>query len=206
MGAKNEVRVFAFDSAPLADDVLGFPKSIDLVVDGVFGTGLTRPFAGAFSMLANAPVRDLLRERGVKVVSIDAPSGLCADSGRILGQAIVADMTVTFHSKKLGHVLGDGPVTCGTVRTKSIGLETLEDGQIVHTTEADGVKLSKVSVGHKYSHGHALILSGGGQNRGRAFGGAGGFAGWSGAGDAGRAAVCADGGGQPDHGSHVAAG
>ncbi|WP_171228086.1 NAD(P)H-hydrate dehydratase [Ruegeria sp. HKCCA4008] len=159
-GAKNEVRVFAVDSAPLADDVLGFPQSIDLVVDGVFGTGLTRSFAGAFSMLANAPVRALLRERGVKVVSIDAPSGLCADSGRILGQAIVADMTVTFHSKKLGHVLCDGPETCGAVRTKSIGLETLEDGQIVHTTQADGVKLSKGSVGHKYSHGHALILSG----------------------------------------------
>ena len=167
-GAKNEVLVFAVDPAPLKDDFLRFPKSIDLVVDGVFGTGLTRPFVGAFSMLANEPARTLLRDRGVKVVSIDAPSGLCADSGRILGNAIVADMTVTFHSKKLGHILGDGPVTCGTVRTKSIGLETFEDGRIVHTTEADRVKLSKVPVGHKYSHGHALILSGGAGKTGAA--------------------------------------
>ncbi|AXT25700.1 NAD(P)H-hydrate dehydratase [Ruegeria sp. AD91A] len=165
---KNEVRVFAVDRAPLEDDFLRFPNEIDLVVDGVFGTGLTRPFAGVFSMLANAPARTLLRDRGVKVVAIDAPSGLCADSGRILGNAIVADMAVTFHSRKLGHVLGDGPVTCGTVRTKSIGLETWEDSQIVHMAHPDRMKLLKASVDHKYSHGHALILSGGSGKTGAA--------------------------------------
>ncbi|WP_050602106.1 bifunctional ADP-dependent NAD(P)H-hydrate dehydratase/NAD(P)H-hydrate epimerase [Ruegeria sp. 6PALISEP08] len=167
-GEENEVRVFAVDPAPLEDDFLRFPNEMDLIVDGVFGTGLTRPFAGAFSMLANAPARTLLRDQGAKVVAIDTPSGLCADSGRVLGHAIAADMTVTFHSRKLGHVLSDGPATCGTLKIKSIGLDPAENDQVVHATDADRVKLSKASGGHKYAHGHALILSGGSGKTGAA--------------------------------------
>ncbi|WP_281859879.1 NAD(P)H-hydrate epimerase, partial [Litoreibacter halocynthiae] len=64
-----------------------------------------------------------------KVVSVDIPSGLCSQTGTILkggkynyGRCIRADMTVTFHSKKPGHVLRDGPQICGEVVVKDIGL------------------------------------------------------------------------------------
>ena len=121
---EGEVKAFAVDVGSFDAEYLKFPNEIDLVVDGLFGTGLTRPFTGVFSLLSNAQARVLLQDQGVKFVAIDTPSGLCADSGRVLGNVIAADLTVTFHSKKVGHVLGDGPTSCGRVQTKSIGLET----------------------------------------------------------------------------------
>ncbi|NOD91859.1 NAD(P)H-hydrate dehydratase [Ruegeria sp. HKCCD4884] len=165
---EGDVNVFAVDASPSGAEYLLLPKDTDLIVDGAFGTGLTRPFTGVFSLLANTETRALLRDRDVKVVAVDTPSGLCADSGRVLGNVIVADLTVTFHSKKVGHVLGDGPTSCGKVQTKSIGLETAKSSQIVQMAAVDRARLQKKTKGHKYSHGHALILSGGGGKTGAA--------------------------------------
>ncbi len=84
----------------------------DLVVDALFVTGLTRPV-------------DLPLDRYVapRVVAVDMPSGLCSDSGRVLGDAVLpADLTITFHTAKLGHVLSRGPELCGEVEVVDIGL------------------------------------------------------------------------------------
>lgn len=124
-----------------------------LVVDALFGIGLTRPLGEAGIWKA-----------GGRIVAIDIPSGVCADSGRVLGAAAVrADLTVTFHRRKLGHVLNDAAGgCCGRLVVVDIGLE--ESGRAVDlggavrdTAPAGG--LGKRS-GHKYSHGHAVILAG----------------------------------------------
>lgn len=114
-----DVAVRAINPPPLMDDSLpiGAP---DLIVDALFGTGLTRPFTGLFTMLAQAT--DVRRAKGVPLVAVDMPSGLCSDSGRVLGTVIPAELTVTFHSAKLGHYLGNGPESCGKVAVKDIGL------------------------------------------------------------------------------------
>ncbi|WP_227285279.1 NAD(P)H-hydrate dehydratase [Boseongicola sp. H5] len=160
------VTMRGIDPPPLQDDSLVVPEC-SLIVDGLFGTGLTRPFRGLFTVFAQA--RDVFGKKGVRVVAIDTPSGLCADSGRILGTAIRADLSVTFHAAKLGHYLDRGPSECGKTVLCDIGLTPRSGGSAV-VPPVETVRLverpahgalAKRADHHKYSHGHALILSGG---------------------------------------------
>jgi hydroxyethylthiazole kinase-like uncharacterized protein yjeF len=153
------------DSAPAAGPV-------DLLVDGLFGTGLTRPFVG---LAALDPALDtVLRQGEPRRVAIDLPSGLCSDSGRVLGAALEADLTVSFHSAKLGHVLAEGPGYCGALHVVSIGLEgadqaAMTSGDVVAQVGPGCLaRLSKAASSHKYAHGHALVLSGGAGRSGAA--------------------------------------
>jgi hydroxyethylthiazole kinase-like uncharacterized protein yjeF len=114
-----------------------------------------------------------------KVVAIDVPTGLCSDSGRWVGTTYgelwgVVGLTVTFHRPKPGHFLGFGPFSCRRMVVKPIGLpeswrstRTLKWREVVHLSdrpeELDSFHLNKKRFpidAHKYSHGHALILSG----------------------------------------------
>ncbi len=147
----------------------------DLVVDAIFGTGLSRPVVGiGLALLEMHEDRRALWTNdkwGVPHVAIDLPSGLCSDSGRALadehfrgiGEGVAAaktgaaDLTVTFQSMKLGHVLDLGPDLCGKVRVCDIGLAA--SGDAVKLCEPWVRGLCKC-LEHKYSHGHSLILSG----------------------------------------------
>jgi hydroxyethylthiazole kinase-like uncharacterized protein yjeF len=105
---------------------IAFHAALDcavLVVDALFGTGLTRDVPHIVSGIAQ-DLPEHVYETGSAgyVVSVDIPSGLCADSGRVLGAAIKADLTVTFHRAKLGHHLAQGSEHCGKVVIKDIGL------------------------------------------------------------------------------------
>jgi hydroxyethylthiazole kinase-like uncharacterized protein yjeF len=95
---------------------------VDLWVDALFGTGLTRPLPPEVVAVFNA----ILYERNWqenRLVAVDIPSGLHADTGeRLSPLALAADLTVTFHAKKQGHLLGDGPKVCGPVVVANIGL------------------------------------------------------------------------------------
>ncbi|WP_170468593.1 NAD(P)H-hydrate dehydratase [Ruegeria arenilitoris] len=166
--AKNEVAVHKLNPAPFVDDYLKFPPEFDLLVDGLFGTGLTRPFQGVFTLLASEDARRLMRSHGARVVAIDIPSGLCADSGRVLGNTIAADLTVTFDDKKVGHMISDGPVNCGRVRTKPIGLQSNMSNDVARLVSKGFFPWAKTPKDHKYSHGHSLILSGGSGKTGAA--------------------------------------
>ena len=101
-------------------DAEGFLTPLpDILVDAVFGIGMTRAASG--------PLRDVLDEIAdarmpLEVVAIDVPTGLHADTGEVLECALKADLTVTFHSRKPGHVLGNGPDICGKVVVRDIGL------------------------------------------------------------------------------------
>lgn len=125
-----------------------------LVIDAVFGTGLSR--------VPPDEVRDVLMAvLNCPVVAVDMPSVLGSDSGQVMGgfprQGGFADLTVTFHRRKLGHVLGEGPGLCGAVAVVDIGLDALVSDAAVLVGPAEGVE--KCS-GHKFSHGHALIVAG----------------------------------------------
>ena len=87
----------------------------DCVVDALFGIGLTRPVTGPFQ----AAVRLM---NGRTVVSCDIPSGVHADTGEILGEAIQAKVTVTFTRGKPGLYVGEGAVRAGEVRIMHIGI------------------------------------------------------------------------------------
>jgi hydroxyethylthiazole kinase-like uncharacterized protein yjeF len=79
-----------------------------LAVDGLFGIGLTRPVEGRAAELI-----ECINRLGCPVLAVDLPSGLCADTGRVLGVAVGASRTLTFIAGKPGLYTRDGPDHCG---------------------------------------------------------------------------------------------
>ena len=114
-----EVEDLAALDAPALSRAVAAPGA--LLVDALFGIGLARPLSGALAELG-ADEGDGPAVPGVRRVAVDVPSGLCADSGRRLGGALPADLTVTFHAAKPGHFLADGPRLCGRLAVRDIGL------------------------------------------------------------------------------------
>ncbi|GAA3872842.1 NAD(P)H-hydrate dehydratase [Celeribacter arenosi] len=136
----------------------------DLLIDALFGTGLTRPVD--LPLFALDPHPEVGADH--RIVAVDMPTGLCADSGRAIGREYVtADLTVTFHSLKLGHTLAEGPRTCGKTVIADIGLTTPPSTDTATlstatlcTAPSQPSNLRKSRGAQKYTHGHALILSG----------------------------------------------
>jgi len=135
-----------------------------IVVDALFGAGLTRPLDGA----AAATVRAIDAERQT-VVAVDVPSGLHGDSGRGLGEdptIIQADLTVTFFRRKPGHLLLPGRDLCGTVLLADIGIPPAVLAAIRPTQRRNGPALWDAAVprlgprSHKYTRGHAVVVGG----------------------------------------------
>ena len=168
-----EIKPFPADwPASESDPVLA---AANVLVDALFGTGLVRGLPDAllgFAAMTGELAGPEIGPRHLPVVAIDAPSGLCTDSGVALicfenwPAAVEADLTVSFHRFKLGHFLGVAPQLCGELRCIDIGLDRLPvpppAGPRARLVEdpRPAFHLRKGS-GHKYSHGHALVLSGG---------------------------------------------
>lgn len=94
----------------------GDPEAV--VIDALFGAGLDRPISADLARLAAAFDR-----RGAAVVAVDVPSGVAGDTAQPLGGAsFQAAITVTFHRKKMAHVLQPGRALCGEVQVADIGL------------------------------------------------------------------------------------
>ncbi|MBR9765114.1 MAG: NAD(P)H-hydrate dehydratase [Rhodobacteraceae bacterium] len=146
-------------TARLGDDAVP-----DLAVDALFGTGLSRPVSQPWAALVA-----LLARRARRRVAVDIVSGLCADSGRVLGaEPRATDLTVTFHSAKPGHFLAEGGELTGRLVVADIGLDSARDaaragGRIVSLVEARACRslAEKPVLGHKFQQGHALVLTGG---------------------------------------------
>ena len=133
-------------------------SSKTLVIDALFGTGLTRPLQGRPLGLAQ-----ILNHASHTVIAIDIPSGVNASTGTV-GAAIRANFTLTFFRKKPGHLLLPGKSYCGETRVCDIGLDpsTLEiiRPQIVENSPRLW-RLPRPDVdSHKYTRGHAVVVGG----------------------------------------------
>lgn len=131
-----------------------------VLVDALFGAGLTRSLGGAAAALAASRHRR-------PTVSVDMPSGVDGDTGRIVGSAAFhADLTVAFERARPGHFLGEGGHRCGGLRVVSIGipekaLDGLGEGVWRNDPQLWRRDIDKRSpLDHKYSHGHALVIGG----------------------------------------------
>ena len=151
---------------PLGEDVL---DGAALVVDGLFGAGLARDVEGsARQVLAVAG------SRGLPIIAIDTPSGVHGDSGQVLGFAPQAAMTVSFFRPKTGHLLYPGRGLCGELRIVDIGIPSTVLSEIQPKTWLNQSDIWLPSwpplraEGHKYSRGHAVVLSGGAGKTGAA--------------------------------------
>lgn len=98
-----------------------FPeKEYDIVIDGLFGIGLSREITGIYKETIEKI--NELHENGAYIVAVDIPSGICADTGNVLGSAVRADETVTFAYAKVGHWFYPGREYCGRLSVKDIGI------------------------------------------------------------------------------------
>ncbi|QDY99646.1 NAD(P)H-hydrate dehydratase [Nitratireductor mangrovi] len=135
----------------------------DLVVDAMFGAGLTRPLQGNFARAV-----ERANASGAAVLAVDLPSGLSGDSGQVLGGiAIRADMTVTFFRRKPGHLLLPGRSLCGETVVADIGIADEALTTIGPKLWQNNPRLWQMHLprptenGHKYSRGHVASFSGG---------------------------------------------
>ena len=150
-------------------DVLGTDLSLldtvmegaDCVIDGLFGSGLSRPLVGEDENLI-----ELLNDKTVPIVSLDLPSGLPSDSGKVLGAAVRADVTLAMGFYKPSHWLYPAADQCGDVRIVSVDYPQETVSHIsptarVHDSEAIATLLPfREPAGHKGTFGHILAVVG----------------------------------------------
>lgn len=91
------------------------------VVDALFGIGLTRNVEGTYKKAIQL-VNTIADAGNTKVLAVDVPSGLSADTGEVLGTAVNASVTATFGYNKIGLTINDGPRLSGNVIVKDIGI------------------------------------------------------------------------------------
>ena len=91
----------------------------DIVVDALFGTGLTREISGLYKEAVSI-INDLCAYK----VSVDIPSGISGDTGAVMGDAVRADATVTFQYPKIGHFMYPGKEYAGELTVARIGVDT----------------------------------------------------------------------------------
>ena len=151
---------------PLAPAVL---EEADVIVDALFGAGLTRPLDGAVAVMVEAA-----NASGRPILAVDVPSGLDGTTGAAAGPVIRATRTITFFRRKTGHVLLPGRLLCGEVTVADIGIPEQVLDEIRPQTVANAPILWRAVFpwphdgGHKYDRGHAVAVSGGPDSTGAA--------------------------------------
>ncbi|RST83448.1 NAD(P)H-hydrate epimerase, partial [Aquibium carbonis] len=138
------------------------PDRADLVVDALFGAGLARAVTGPA-----AEAIERANASGAVIVAVDLPSGVSGHSGRPLGTAIRADLTVTFFRLKPGHLLEPGRSLCGETVLADIGIPVKVLDEIEPRAFRNDPGLWAGCFpwpgrdAHKYTRGHVGVFSGG---------------------------------------------
>ncbi len=136
-------------------------RNCDLIIDGLFGAGLSRAIAG--------PAADAIaavNASGIAVLAIDVPSGLDGSTGAPTGPVVTAERSVTFFRRKPGHLLLPGRHLCGEVTLTDIGIPAAVLEAITPRTFANGPALWRAALPtlapetHKYTRGHVVAVSG----------------------------------------------
>lgn len=143
----------------LADPLLPFPEDAGLIVDALFGTGLSRPITGlAAQVVAQA------NQSGLPIVACDIPSGVDGTAGAGLGAAIRAQKTVTFHAPKTGLYLKDAVDHTGEIAAMDIGIPSRFNPadmiQIAEKGDLPSLRPPRPRFSHKGDYGRVLILAG----------------------------------------------
>jgi ADP-dependent NAD(P)H-hydrate dehydratase / NAD(P)H-hydrate epimerase len=133
----------------------------DVLVDAMFGVGLSAPLKGVYAQAVN-----LMNASGRPIVSVDIPTGIDADTGAVMGAAIHADLTVTMALLKRGLVLYPGAERAGTVRVADLGIPPEVIGkekiavELLDRGSAWGAITRRKRNAHKGDYGHLMIVAG----------------------------------------------
>jgi NAD(P)H-hydrate epimerase len=137
------------------------PQRTDVIVDGVFGTGLEREVSGRWRETLEA-----VNRHPAPVLALDIPSGLHADSGQVLGVAVRARATISFIGLKQGMFTGQGPEHCGDIRFDALQVPAvIYSREILSARRLDWAQQSSAlsprrRTAHKGDFGHLLVVGG----------------------------------------------
>ncbi len=153
----------AYDLCPLPIHALEtfVPASGDVVVDALFGAGLARDLPEAVIAVIGR-----VEEAGIPVLAVDLPSGVCGRRGTVLGAAFNASHTITFMTRKPGHLLLPGRSLCGDIEVIDIGIPKRIIRSVASFTRENTPDLWQDLIPipgrdtHKYRRGHLVVFSG----------------------------------------------
>jgi ADP-dependent NAD(P)H-hydrate dehydratase / NAD(P)H-hydrate epimerase len=135
----------------------GQPIKEDVVIDALFGTGLSKPITGVYEQAVQA-----INNSQSFVISVDVPSGLNSDTGNVMGCTVKATCTVSFIGLKQGLFTGMAANYCGEILYSSLSVphgifNNIESNKyrVVHKTMPVRARCA-----HKGDHGHVLIIGG----------------------------------------------
>jgi ADP-dependent NAD(P)H-hydrate dehydratase / NAD(P)H-hydrate epimerase len=157
---------FAFDQAKsLGITILDFHEACetdaDVIVDALLGIGLARPLTGIYLAAVH-----WINEQLLPTLAIDVPTGLCSETGAILGDAVIADATITFIGLKSGLMTGEALNYVGELFFDNLGLDELAYDDIMpYALRLDYHELKEFIYprfrnAHKGDFGHVLIVGG----------------------------------------------
>ena len=135
--------------------------SSDLVIDGLLGSGLKRKVEGVYAAIIKS-----MNAHGAPVLSLDMPSGLNGDNGKIMGAAVVANITVTFVALKTGLFIDSGPELVGDLMFDDLDVpDKFRQYQVpvfrrVNKTIVQKVLRPRDRGAHKGNFGHILVIGG----------------------------------------------
>lgn len=135
-------------------------KEYDIVVDALFGIGLSRDVEGLY-----AESIDIINRMKSFICSVDIPSGICADTGEVLKTAVKAGLTVSFAFEKLGHALYPGCLYAGELVVRDIGITResfrgkMPSVYTFHGRVKDGLP-ERDGGGNKGTFGKVLVIAG----------------------------------------------
>jgi NAD(P)H-hydrate epimerase len=147
-------------SSLVAAEITGYLQDTSIVVDALFGTGLTKALSGIYEDAVR-----LVNSCGAPVIAVDIPSGVDATTGKVPGEAVKADITVTFGAAKTGQFLYPGAEHVGELLVTDIGipselLDKVPFIEIIDEKYATGILGPRRRTSHKGSYGHCLIIAG----------------------------------------------
>ncbi len=133
----------------------------DVIVDALLGTGLTGDVTGSY-----LDAIEIMAASQQPILAIDIPSGLCADTGTVLGRSVIADATISFIGLKQGLLTGSGSDRCGDLYFDDLQVpDQVFDKVVASASRVDALVLSKLLPrrkrdAHKGNFGRVLVVGG----------------------------------------------
>ena len=153
-----DVTIFDIKSSTLPKEKI---KGFDVIVDALLGIGIKGEVSEEYALAINA-----INQSNIPVLALDIPSGLNADTGKVLGHCVHADITITFIGLKQGLFTGDAPDFSGIIKCDDLDIpqeafkNQTESAHILDSNNFKKIPTKRSRTAHKGNFGHVLVIGG----------------------------------------------